>query len=786
VDQKVLDAQQWVNATYRAVPGYVACPEDGHTGWSTMYALTMGLQHELGITTLAPSFGPTTMAKLTAKGDIGPTYDNANIIRIFQHGLFCKGYWGANIYGVWDISTSGGVLGLEGNAGVTGGSGAIRPKTAQAILNMDAYVLQSGGSEEVRTIQQWFNGNYLNHSSFAVIPCDGHYSRDVQKALMRALQYQFGVADDQATGSFGPITQAGLRAHPVRPGDSGVFVQLFSAACVFNGKVHNNAGQIYISAFKSTFDDNLGQYVRAFQEFSVLPVTSAGDYATWCQLLVSCGDPDRRATGSDTRWQITPERAAAMHTDGYTLVGRYLDDAPGSTLNKKIQPGELADIFAAGLRMFPIWQYGARLLGDFTYTSGYQHALLAHQRAVGYGFNAGTVIYFAVDYDATDDDIASNILPYFHGVQAGLASQGKRYVAGVYGSRNVCSRASDQAFARYSFVSGMSYGFSGNLGFPMPDNWTFTQIKEFSFTQASTGPFDLDNDIVRPSGDRGVGPENVNGTSSPVDAVLTYIDQLYAAALAYNKGNPSLRVMEFLRYPKYVDLYTGWQNLIGDVDRDWIAYAQQRFPQRLESFPDPSYGINVDLSHFGATANAVFLKGGGSGTVANRGDFGGWGGDICTFYGDWRNNGDAYASGYAFCMDRLAKLNVSSSFPFDDMIEDVDGYLIGTAVSGGTPINQVMRAHLAGGGHLSRFKQFYDRRYGGSVANAKACADSMLEGVLDDDELEVLRTAAIRSTGGWDVLLPGMMPSDKLDPFLQGYADTIQALVGQENARAKR
>ncbi|QUQ63078.1 glycoside hydrolase domain-containing protein [Kutzneria sp. CA-103260] len=786
MDQKVLDAQQWVNATYRAVPGYVACPEDGHTGWSTMYALTMGLQHELGITELAASFGPTTLAKLTAKGDIGPGYDNANIIRILQHGLFCKGYWGADEYGVYDSFTGEAVLGLKSDAGITTGGSAIQPKVAQAILNMDAYVLLSGGSDAVRTIQQWFNGNYLNHSSFAVIPCDGHYSRDVQKALMRALQYQFGVADGDATGNFGPVTQAGLRAHPVGQGDSGVFVQLFSAACVFNGSVHDNNGETFTTAFKDTFDDKLGQYVHAFQEFSALPVTSTGDYATWCQLLVSCGDPDRRATGSDTRFQITPDRGAAMHAAGYSHVGRYLDDPPDSTLNKKIQPGELNDIFNAGLRMFPIWQYGARELGDFTYTAGYQHALLAHQRAVGYGFNAGTVIYFAVDYDATNDDIDSNILPYFHGVQAGLASQGKRYVAGVYGSRNVCSRATDQAFARFSFVSGMSYGFSGNLGFPMPDNWSFTQIKEFSFTAASSGPFDLDNDVIRPNADNGVGRENVNGTSSPVDEVLTYIDRLYATAQSYNKGDPSLRVMEYLRYPKYVDLYKGWQTLIGDVDRDWIAYADLHGPVRLSSFPDPSYGVNVDLEHFGATTNAVYLKGGGSGTVANRGDFGGWGGDICTFYGDWRNNADAYASGYAFCMDRLAKLNVSSSFPFDDMIEDVDGYLIGTAVSGGTPINQAMRAHLAGGGHLSRFKQFYDRRYGGSVANAKATADSILEGDLGDVELEALRTAAIRSTGGWDVLLPALMPADKLDPFLQGYADTIQALVGQENARAKR
>ncbi|MBU5895482.1 hypothetical protein JVW19_26265, partial [Vibrio cholerae O1] len=62
MDTKVLDAQTWVNATYGGVSGYVGCPEDGRTGWSTMNALVMGLQHELGISPVVASFGPTTMS----------------------------------------------------------------------------------------------------------------------------------------------------------------------------------------------------------------------------------------------------------------------------------------------------------------------------------------------------------------------------------------------------------------------------------------------------------------------------------------------------------------------------------------------------------------------------------------------------------------------------------------------------------------------------------------------------------------------------------------------------
>ncbi|MEU4743492.1 glycoside hydrolase domain-containing protein [Actinosynnema sp. NPDC023658] len=768
-DPKVLEAQQWVNATYGAVPGYNRCEENGRTGWATMYSLTRALQHELGITALSDSFGPTTMAKLAEKGDVGYGYANQNIVRIAQHALYCKGYWGGDTTtGEYGTATYSSVQALKMNAGLNG-DGRIQPKIFKALLTMDAYVLLSGGNEEVRRIQQWLNSSYLGKSTFFLIPCDGHYSRDVQVALMKAIQYEIGIPEDQATGNFGPGTQAGLRANTVAGGSPAQWVRLFSAACVFNGVVDGT-----VTSFKSAWDDLIAQYVGTFQQFSVLPRTGVGDYQTWAQLLVSTGDPDRPASACDTRFHISVDRARALSAAGYQVVGRYLDEDPSSTLDKEIQPGELDAIFTGGMRVFPISQYNARSVDDFTWSQGYDHAVKAHGRAVGYGFNPGTVIYFAVDYDATDEQITSKVLPYFHGVQAGLANRGKRYIAGVYGSRNVCSRVSDQAFARFSFVSGMSYGFSGNLGFPMPANWSFNQIKEFRFV-AGSDSFDLDRVVHRPGGDPGVGRENVGRDDSPVDRYLDYIDGLYATAAAYG-GDANLRVLEYLRYPKYVDLYSGWQTLIGDVDRAWIDHARLHAPARVESYADPSYGVTVNVDHFGATANAVLLKGSGAGTRVSRGDFGGWGGDLATFYGEWRANGDSYASGHAFCADRLAKINVSSSFSFSDLVEDVDGYLIGTAVKNGARVDQAIRAHLTGNGHVSRFRDFHDRRYGGSTATAVETARTMLISDGTDQVLGGLCAAAVRTTGGWNCLLPNMMPADKLDPFLEGYAEAVDGL----------
>ena len=110
---------------------------------------------------------------------------------------------------------------------------------------MDAYVLVAGGDPEVRKIQQWLNGRYWRRSFATLIPTEGHYSRDVQKLLMKALQSEFGIADASVNGNFGPATQRQLAAHSLKPGDSGVLVELLSAACVFNGAVPSGEDMVH-------------------------------------------------------------------------------------------------------------------------------------------------------------------------------------------------------------------------------------------------------------------------------------------------------------------------------------------------------------------------------------------------------------------------------------------------------------------------------------------------------------------------------------------------------------
>ncbi|GAA1021661.1 hypothetical protein Aple_072450 [Acrocarpospora pleiomorpha] len=496
-DQMVLMAQQFINKVYGSLAGMPHVAEDGQTGWATMYALTRCLQYELGITSLSDNFGPTTLATLTARYPSidGSTSGASRIIRIIQAGLYCKGYDGGDVdtfnlpSGNYNGRVATAVQQLKSNAGVadTFPGAAMVPKLFKALLTMDAYVVVGNGSGIVRSIQQWMNASYVQRANFFLIPCDGFFSRDVQKALMLAVQFQIGMTDAQATGVFGPGTQAGLRANTLSVGSTGRWVQLFSAAMVFNQR----SGATFID----TFTSDLSGLVSEFQDFAKLPVTGKGDFQTWASLLVSTGDATRPGQAVDCVTEITPARAQTLRAAGYQVVGRYLSNVPHTSLNKMLQLGELSTIAGNGLRCFPIYQTFGDSAGYFRADQGASDALAAIDRARFYGFKGGTRIYFAVDFDALDYEVTERVIPYFRGVKDTMDQYGGVYRIGVYGPRNICSRVAAAGLTSASFVSDMSTGYSGNLGYPLPQDWAFDQIATITIGSGD-GRIEIDNNIV--------------------------------------------------------------------------------------------------------------------------------------------------------------------------------------------------------------------------------------------------------------------------------------------------
>lgn len=517
-DIYVFAAQRWVNATYATAPGYVRCPENGRTGWSTVLSLTQGLQHELGISPTVQNFGPGTFNAVKNRGLQPMVEFNQNIIRLYNSALWCKGYWASLDLSLWHGDSQAALEALYGQAGLSYGDtpqrDAMWPHVVKALMRMDQFRLVPNGDTNIQAIQKRLNQRYvagIRIPAMGLVPCDGIYGREVQQGFMMSIQYEIGIAPSSINGYFGPATQNGLRT--VASGSlTGDLRYLFRAACYFNSPVMLGTPQAPHGPLRYRADD-IGtdaatsthlEWLRAFQHFSQIPETRTNDYTTWAQLLVSSGDTGRTATGCDCITEITAARGQALFAAGYRIVGRYLDEHLPPTdpyyRNKALKPGELQTILNAGLRLLPIFQYNGTQLFNFTWQKGYDQGKIAHQKAVEHRIPAGACIYFAVDYDALDIDIDSSILEYFRGVKAGLAELGNRYHFGVYGSRNVCTRVSTEVGARWSMVGGMSWGYSGNLGFPLPDNWAFNQIREYEF-QPGWG---LDHDVWRDNADPGV------------------------------------------------------------------------------------------------------------------------------------------------------------------------------------------------------------------------------------------------------------------------------------------
>ncbi|MFF1375695.1 glycoside hydrolase domain-containing protein [Streptomyces sp. NPDC058308] len=487
-DDMVLKAQMFINSY--GVDGIPDVEENGRTSWAVMYALTRVLQHELGLTPLSDSFGRATLAALRSRFPvIDANTRHEAIYRVVQSALYCKGYDGGDIEGTYNPRVAASVTRVKQNMGVSAvypGDG-VTPKVLKALLTMDAYTVVPGGTEQIRTIQQWLNSRYVGRQNFFIIPCDGNFSRDVQKALIYALQFEMGMSDEVATGAFGPATRDALRNNSVAQGSVGTWVSLFSAAMIFNRR----AGV----SFTDRFDALFGDRVREFQNFVKLPVNGRGDFPTWASLLVSTGDHERKGTACDCVTEVTAARAQALRNAGYRIVGRYLANYAGSTLDKQIQPGELGVMAANGLRTFPIYQTNGGEASYFSRGAGIADALHAVERARRYGYMAGTRIYFAVDFDALDHQVTERILPYFRAVRDTMSEHGPGYQVGIYGPRNVCGRVHAAGYTSASFVSGMSTGFSGNLGYPLPEDWAFDQISTIE-TGSGSGRIEIDNNIV--------------------------------------------------------------------------------------------------------------------------------------------------------------------------------------------------------------------------------------------------------------------------------------------------
>ena len=506
MDQRVKDAQVWLNQTYRNCSGYTEVPEDGHTGVLVMEGLVTALQIELGIEQPTGYFGDTTASvyekHILKKGD---SDSDMNLIRIMQHGLYCKGYNPTAVTGYFGDNTAAAVKKVQMDAGFDESSitDSVSAKVLKQILSSDALILVENGDPIVRTIQQTLNKEYGD--LFDLIPCDGKYNAATNKALIYAFQIAGGMSKTIANGTFGPATQDIAKNNILSVGSSKVeLIKIAKWALYING-VRRNKSNIFNCTdndnFTGIFDINMENVVKSFQTFTgMLEIDGKIGINVWMSLMVSTGYPKRNVLACDTSTQITEPKAYRIYVNDFRIVGRYLTGSTASS-PKNLTRDELSILFDQGLSVFAIYQDEKQYYIDhpdeettvnyYNYDQGYNDAQKAIQAAENLGIAYGEPIFFAVDYDFNDSQTTSMIIPHFRGISDYIRKHGNKYIVGCYGPRNICKRVYENGYTTWSFVSDMSTGFSGNKGFLLPDNWVFDQIREY--TQGSTdGSFALD------------------------------------------------------------------------------------------------------------------------------------------------------------------------------------------------------------------------------------------------------------------------------------------------------
>ena len=162
VDEMVLAVQQWVNSEYSGKNGFNEIEADGRTGWNTIGALITALQIEEGISEPNGVFGPTTEANCPTISINSNSGDAkiSRIIKIIQGALYCKGYDPNGFDGSFGNGVKSAIQRLESDAGLLNPKGVVTPMIFKALLTMEAFILLTGGDENIRKIQQNLNRDY--------------------------------------------------------------------------------------------------------------------------------------------------------------------------------------------------------------------------------------------------------------------------------------------------------------------------------------------------------------------------------------------------------------------------------------------------------------------------------------------------------------------------------------------------------------------------------------------------------------------------------------------------
>lgn len=164
--------------------------------------------------------------------------------------------------------------------------------------------------------------------------------------------------------------------------------------------------------------------------------------------------------GFDCAAPVQAAWAGELAALGYEFFARYYRRALVSKW--AVSPEEAKPLFDAGLWALAVFQNTSDTPAYFTEAAAIADAQAAVAKARQMGQPPSTAIYFAVDCNPDESQIARAIIPYFDRVMHAIVPEG--YLVGVYGSGLVCRRVLTSSRAAYAWLSNAK-GWRGSVDY---------------------------------------------------------------------------------------------------------------------------------------------------------------------------------------------------------------------------------------------------------------------------------------------------------------------------------
>ena len=163
--------------------------------------------------------------------------------------------------------------------------------------------------------------------------------------------------------------------------------------------------------------------------------------------------------GLDTPYTMV-KKGPQLVQAGYSCIGRYISPSTKNFPTKCCGAEEGMALHAAGLNIFLAWEMMGDNIDYFTNENGFNDASQASTNAYWAKCPTSVPIFFAVDFDATQDQIDAGIKAYAVAFHDRLKQLTGGRLTGVYGSGLVIKNLIDAGYAHYGWLA-QSTGWAG-------------------------------------------------------------------------------------------------------------------------------------------------------------------------------------------------------------------------------------------------------------------------------------------------------------------------------------